>query len=304
MADVRIPIAMAVINTLLLSEKSALESYVERLDRAEFLATLKFLLVTVAIYPFLPNTDYTAYHLNPARTWLIVVLVSAIGFVGYILTRKLGSRAGLPLSGLMGGIASSTAVSVAAGRIAGANAAHVGPALQASLLASSVMYIRLLVLIVVLGSGHAVGMDVRLLALALAGFLLALTVRTHNGGAGDDKAEMPMIQNPVEIRVALLFALLFVGLKVAADLARAHFGQMGVLALGTLAGLVDVDPFVLSMVQNPPAARLAMQAILLAVMMNTVAKGCYFAVLSRTNRQRTLWRYGLWAGLHVPLLWW
>jgi uncharacterized membrane protein (DUF4010 family) len=304
MADVRIPIAMAVINTLLLSEKSALESYVERLDRSEFLATLKFLLVTVVIYPFLPRMEYTAYRLNPARIWQIVVMVSAIGFVGYILTRKLGPRAGLPLSGLMGGVASSTAVSVAAGRIAGANAAHAKPALQASLLAGSIMYIRLLVLIAIFGGGFVFDLDRRLLLLALTGFLLALTVRTRDGNVEAGTTAMPMMQNPVEIRIALLFAALFVGLRIATNLARDHFGHMGVLGLGTLAGLVDVDPFVLSLVQNPPAMRRAIQAVLLAVMVNTLAKGCYFAVLSRVNRWRTLWRYGLWAAAHVPLMWW
>ena len=114
---------------------------------------------------------------------------------------------------------------------------------------------------------------------------------------------MPSLQNPVEIRVALLFAVIFVGLKVATNLARENFGQVGVFGLSVLSGLVDVDPFFLSVVQGPSQGRLMVQAIIIAVMMNTLAKGTYFAALSRGNRVRVLWRYGLWAACHLPLLW-
>ena len=302
LSDVRLPIAIGVVNTILLSEKSTLENYVARLNRNEFLATLKFLLLSVVIYPALPNVEYTAYHLNPARIWQIVVLVSAIGFVGYILSKKLGARLGLPLSGLLGGIASSTAVSVATGRLAREVPAYAGAALQASLLAGSVMYVRLMVLIAVFGDGFVLNLDSRMICLCLVGLVLALTVRKGEM-AGDAPAEMPSIQNPVEIRIALVFASVFVAVKVGVLLAREYFGQAGVLGLGVLSGVVDVDPFVLSLVQGTLSGRLMLQALLLAVMVNTLAKGMYFASLSQANRIQTLWRYGVWAACHVPLMW-
>ena len=299
MADIRLPVALAVVNTLVLSEKSALESYVDRLDRAEFLATLKFLLVTVVIYPALPNIEYTPFQLNPARIWQIVVLVSGIGFIGYILARKIGPRAGLPLSGLMGGIASSTAVSVATGRLARDNPEQFGAALRANLLGSSVMYVRLAVLLAVFGRPYLPDLGWRLLLLGAAGMLLSLTLR-DGGTAADGKT--PHIQNPVEIRVALLFGLVFVALRLATRLAEQHFGSAGVMGLGALAGVVDVDPFVLSMFQGQTAARLVVSGVLVAVMINTMAKGVYFALLSGQRRAASLWRYGCLALLHLPLL--
>lgn len=303
LADVRLPIALGVVNTILLSEKSALESYVARLNRNEFLATLKFMLLAVVIYPALPDVEYTAYHLNPAGIWKIVVMVSAIGFVGYILSKKLGPRLGLPLSGLMGGIASSTAVSVATGRLAREVPAYAGAALQASLLASSIMYVRLLVLIVIFGAGVTLDLGWRMGSMSLLGFLLALSVRreTHGGTA---PGELPSIQNPVEIRVAVIFAVIFVLVKVGIAAAGEFFGQVGVLGLGILSGVVDVDPFVLSLVQGALSGPLMLQALLLAVMVNTLAKGIYFCVLSPGNRAQTLWRYLLWAACHVPLMIW
>jgi uncharacterized membrane protein (DUF4010 family) len=147
LTDLRLAMALGVTNTLLLSEKATLEAYVERLDKVEFLAIVKFLIVTVIIYPALPNREFTAYRLNPSRIWQIVMVVSSVGFVGYFLTRKFGHRVGLWLSGLLGGIVSSTAVSVAAGRIAQKDEAQGAAALQATLLASSVMYLRVLVFI-------------------------------------------------------------------------------------------------------------------------------------------------------------
>lgn len=301
-ADVRFPIAIGVINTLLLSEKTLLESYVERLDRTELLATLKFLLVSVVIYPALPNVSFTAHNLNPARIWQIVVLVSAVGFFGFLLSRKLGPRLGLPLSGLLGGMVSSTAVSVATGRLAGERPEQAVPALRAALLASGVMYLRLIGLIAVFGGGFSMGLDWRLGALCLLAMLLAVLIRR-----GPDEAAvpggLPTLKNPVEISVALLFALLFVGLRVATSLSQAHFGEMGVLGLGTIAGLVDVDPFVLSAVQGALTGRLMMQAVLMALMINTLAKGFYFAALSRRNRVAAFWRFGVLAACHVPLMW-
>jgi uncharacterized membrane protein (DUF4010 family) len=118
LTDVWVPMSLGIISTILLSEKAGLDNFVDKLDKSEFLAVLKFLLVTVIILPVLPNRDYTQFHLNPTRIWQIVILVSTIGFVGYFLSKKFGSRLGLWLSGLLGGIASSTAVSIAAARIA------------------------------------------------------------------------------------------------------------------------------------------------------------------------------------------
>lgn len=295
LADVRLAMAIGVLNTMLLSEKSTLEHYVQRLDRAEFLATVKFLLVTAVIYPALPDVNYTAYGINPRKIWQIVMLVSAIGFGGYLLMRKLGPRVGLALSGLMGGIVSSTAVSVAAGRLARENPAQARAALQASLLASSVMYVRLVVLLAVFGGSLMGQLGGVLLSLALAGFLLALTVSPPADARG---GPAPVLQNPVEIRVAVLFALLFVGLKVATGVARERLGDVGLMALSVLAGLADVDPFVLSLMQGP-AVPFAVGAVLMAVMVNTFAKGVYFAVASRGDPKAALTRYGIWAALHA-----
>ncbi|MFH2055646.1 MAG: MgtC/SapB family protein, partial [bacterium] len=112
LADIWVPTAIAIIVTFLLSEKAKIEKFVIQLDQTEFLAVVRFLIVTVIILPVLPDEAYTQFRLNPRHIWQVVVLVSTIGFVGYLLAKRLGDRVGLWLSGLLGGIVSSTAVAV------------------------------------------------------------------------------------------------------------------------------------------------------------------------------------------------
>ena len=302
LTDLRLAMALGVISTLLLSEKAALEAFVERLDKVEFLATLRFLLVTFIIYPVLPSRDFTAYHLNPASIWRLVILVSAVGFVGYFLVKQLGQRVGLWLSGLMGGIVSSTAVSIATGRMARLQPARAPAALQAALLAGSVMYLRVLVLIGILRYELALQLGWPFALLAGVGILLALSAGRQPAPEPTD-ATPAAVRNPFEIRPALLFALLFVMLKMLTDFVKMQFGQAGVLSLAALTGLVDVDPFILSLVQEPGSGvSLVLQAILVAVMSNTLMKGVYFVVQARTLWRSALWRYVLWGLLHLPLL--
>jgi len=93
-----------IVTTLLLSEKAKIENFVEHLDKTEFHAVVRFLIVTVIILPVLPDRGYTQFDLNPRHIWQIVVLVSAIGFAGYFLARRLGERVGLWMSGLLAGL--------------------------------------------------------------------------------------------------------------------------------------------------------------------------------------------------------
>ncbi len=300
LADVWVPMALGVIATLLLAEKAQIETYVERLEKTEFLAVVKFLLVTVIILPALPDRGYTRFALNPAHIWQIVVLVSSIGFVGYFLSKRFGKRVGLWLSGLLGGIVSSTAVTVAMGRLAQRSPEQRGSALQATLLASAVMYLRILVLVWILNPAFMPDLWWRLVLLFIVGVALAVPVRPAH--AVPSEPPTSTLQNPFEIRPAVVFASLFVVLSVATTLVKNAFGEAGLLTLSALVGVTDIDPFILSLIRGSAAvSRLIVTAILLAMMSNTIVKGVYFSMLVKPVRKATLWRFGLWAALHLPL---
>jgi uncharacterized membrane protein (DUF4010 family) len=300
LTDVWIPMALAITNTILLSEKTEIESYVDRLSRVEFLATLKFLLVTLIILPALPNQEFTRFKLNPAAIWKIVILVSSIGFVGYILSKKFGEKLGLWLSGVLGGIVSSTAVTIAVGRIGRNDPEQSGAALQSSILASSIMYLRILILISVINSGFVSPLWWRLLALMLIGIVLSVRFQHNKKGPEPGFANL---QNPFELKPAIIFAALFVLLSIVTTLVREQIGTNGVLGLSAVVGVTDIDPFILSLIQGTVGvAHTITLAIIIAMMSNTIAKGIYFWTLVPSIRKETSIRYGLWAALHLPFL--
>ena len=299
-AEPWLPLSLGIIGTLLLSEKARFEHFVQALDASEFLAVLKFLIVTALILPLLPDRPFTQFALNPSKLWMIVVLVSSVGFAGYFLIRRFGQTSGWWLSGVAGGIVSSTALSVAAGRIAQQNPAQAQHALQAVVLASSVMYLRLLALIALLSPTFVPALWWRLGLLSAAGFVIAWVVRPRNGE--ETGTNVTTLQNPFEVFPALVFAGLFVVFTIVTALVRTHFGDPGLLALSALIGLADITPVVLSLVNDTAVTPTLIAAILVAMMVNTLAKGVYFSALVSSARRATLMRFGVWAALHVPLI--
>lgn len=300
LADIWVPTAIGIIVTFLLSEKAKIENFVVQLDQNEFLAVVRFLIVTVIILPVLPDQAYTQFKLNPRHIWQVVVLVSTIGFVGYLLAKRLGDRIGLWLSGLLGGIVSSTAVAVATGRIAKRLPGRGIRALQASLIASTVMYIRILVLVWFVNPGFVGHLWLKLVILAAIGLVFCLLTRAPE--QDEPKQSVETLRNPFEIRPALVFATLFVLLTVLTVLITRFYGNEGLMVLAGAVGVTDIDPFILSLVTNADIQTISVAAILVSMMSNTLAKGIYFSSLAPGMRRATLIRYGAWALLHLPVI--
>lgn len=297
LADVWIPMTLAILGTVLLQEKQEIKKRIGLLEQSEFLAVLKFLLVTCIVLPVLPDSGYTRFDLNPSSIWKIVVMVSSVGFAGYFLVKKLGGRTGLWVSGLVGGIVSSTAVAVATGRIAQKSPEKSTAALQATLLGSSIMYLRILALVWIVSPTYGAALSWRLPLLFAIGVTFALTVRTQairNESVGS-------LQNPFEVGPAMIFAGFFALFTVATSIVRDFFGASGLLVLALIVGLVDIDPFTLSVARASAIDHTLVTAIILAMLSNTVAKGAYFGTLAAPVRKQAFLRYGVWALLHLPI---
>lgn len=300
-ADIWIPMAIGIFTTLLLSEKAKLEQYIEKLDKAEFLAVIKFLIVTIIILPALPDKDYTKYNLNPYRIWQLVILISSIGFVGYFLMKKFGDKVGIWLSGILGGIVSSTAVSIAMGNFAKNNNVASERALQATILASSVMYLRILVIIFLINPVIGSLIWWKLIILFAAGILFAVLIKdnTQNSTA----ASISTIQNPFEVKPALIFASLFVLLSIITILVKQYLGETGVLGLSAIVGVTDIDPFILSLITKQTMIdTIVIASILISMMSNTIVKGIYFGALARQMRKIVLLYFSLWSVLHAIVI--
>lgn len=300
LVDVWISMTIGVVNTILLSEKAMLESYVDRLSKVDFLAVVKFVLVTVIILPVLPNQEFTQFHINPARVWQVII-VSSLGFAGYLLEKQFGEKVGLWLAGILGGIVSSTAVTVSMGRMAQAKPERAESSLQAALLACSVACLRILVLVWFINPGLSKALVQPFLIISLGGFLLS--VRMFRKDEAPPEAVISDLQNPFEIRPAIVFGILFVLLSVITELVRIQLGESGIIALSAIVGVTDVTPFIMTLTQSPEGvSRLFVAAAILAMMSNTIAKGTYFGVLSKANRKETALKYSILALIHVPFI--
>ncbi len=288
---------LAVVAVLLLELKAALEKLTSRIAGEEISAFAKFLLLSVVILPIVPNHSFTAFDLNPFKTWLVVVAVCGVSYGSYVLQKVLGGRGGILLGALLGGAYSSTVTTIALARRA---RSHNAPNVFAGsiLAASGVMYARLVVLVLFFNRplGEALAPAFLLLAAVagLAGWLL--TRRKH---AEKDSTSEVTTKNPLELGTAFVFAAVFVGMLVLTRLAAEHLGHRGVYGLAAIMGVTDVDPFILGVTQSSATTiHVAAIAITLAAASNNLIKGIY----ARSISNQATGRLSLWLLVGLAVL--
>lgn len=267
--------AGAVISATLLSLKPVLHRWLKQLEPEELYGTLKLLLISVVILPVLPDRGIGPWGaLNPREVWLMVVLIAAISFAGYFAMKIGGTRRGILFTAVLGGLASSTAVTLSLSRM-GRDRANLGPLLSAGVLAAcATMFPRMLLAIAVINPGLVMQAlpplgVMGLVTLAAAGWFW------HRSPRGGDAGELPL-RNPFELGPALKFGLLLAAVMVLAQAFRAWLGHAGIYLLAGLSGLSDVDAITLSlsgMARADLAGHVAVQAIVLAAIANTLVKG-------------------------------
>jgi len=299
--------ALVVVSLLLLELKVALEGLTDRIEPEEVTAFTKFLLLTWVILPMVPNQDFGPFLINPFKTWLVVVAVSGVSYASYLLLKLVKGRGGIFLSGALGGIYSSTITTVVLSRRA-ATGHHPHDYSGSILTASGFMYLRIVGLVWLFNVA---------LARALAPAFTALAVLAILGGwlwhrMPDELLLDPpapsQAHNPLELRTAFLFAILFVLMLIATHLALTYLGSRGIYTLAAIMGLTDVDPFIMGMTHEAGSTatlQVAAIGILIATSCNNLVKGCYAYSFARNKAGR--WSLALLGALAaaglVPVLW-
>lgn len=234
-----VAVASAVMVTLLLALKTPLHRLAGAISEEEILSILKFAVVAVVLLPLLPTTAVDPWQaVVPRQVGWVVVILCAVSLGGYLLVRFLGTRAGWALAGLVGGLVSSTAVTLSF-----ASRAREVPALTRSLavgilLASTVLYLRGLFLIGVFDLDLALFLLPRLAALFVVSLVFAGLLYRREAGEEPKLAE---IGNPVELGRAFALAALFAAILLATRIGEQELGTRGLWATGALGGLLDVD---------------------------------------------------------------
>jgi len=274
LGDPRAAAAAGVAATALLALKQALHGWIRTLTWQELRAGLVLLAMTLILLPLLPDRAMGPFDaINPHELWLMTILIAAVSSAGYIAMKWFGGRQGVALSGIAGGLVSSTAVTLSFSRLARENPARARALVAATLLASSTMMLRILL---VAGAINLAMLRWLLLPLALAALGTALLAGWHLWRSTGEGADTPlMLKAPFELTTVLKFGAFLAFIMVAAKGLTVWAGGWGAFGLAAISGIADVDAITLTMSRlggSELDARTAGAAILLAAAVNTVAK--------------------------------
>ena len=285
--------AIAVVAALLLTLKAPLHRLARAVSQDEILAILKFGVVALIALPLLPDRGLGPYQaVNPRDIGYMVVLLTAVSLIGYLLVRFFGEGKGYALAGLLGGLASSTAVALSFSRKARETPDLARPLAAGIVVASTVLYARGILVLLVLDAPLGRHLLPRLGGLLLVGLALSFVLLRRASASRDTRPDLSL-GNPVELGHALLLAALFGVVLLIARVAQAELGTAGLWTVGAVGGLVDVDSVAVAaarvrqqgVVEVPAAAG----AYLLATLSNLIFKGGVSLVAGGRPLARQVW---------------
>jgi len=285
-----VAISIAVIIALVLAFKGELHGFVRTMSPEDIRVTLKFALVAAVILPLLPNRTVDPWDLfNPFQIWLLVVLVSGIGFSGYVMMKVMGASRGINLTGIFGGLASSTATTISFSSASREYPEMATQYARAVLLASTVMFPRIIILILVIHPPLALKVLIPLLVMMLTGLFYILVVLRNEKNKEEAVSPDFEITNPLKLSTAIKFGLFFALIIVAVEVAQRYLGSSGIYLTSLIAGLTNVDVISLSLSRLTSTSQLSLEvasvAVVIAALVNTVTKGV-IAYVSGTKELR------------------
>jgi len=273
--------ASAVIAASLLGLKPVLHKWLMQMEQRELYAIFKMLFISVVLLPILPNQGYGPWQaLNPYEIWWMVVLIAGISFAGYFAVKMAGNRRGLVITGLFGGLASSTAVTLSFARLGRANPGAHSLLAAGVILAAGTMFPRMLLEVSVVN--RTLLPDLSLPLLLMMGVSYLSVPLLLFAGERDSAVNSVAINNPFEIMPALKFGLLLVVVILLATLFQQWFGDTGILAVAAISGITDVDAITLSLSRlagQGLSSKVASEAIVVAASVNTLVKGLLVTVI-------------------------
>lgn len=286
--------ALGVAVMALLSLKPQFRTLAHAITRDDIYATLKFAVISIIVLPILPNRNFGPPPFdvfNPYKIWLMVVFISGISFLGYVMIKVIGAQRGIGLTGLLGGLASSTAVTLSFSQRSRTNPELARPFSLAIIVAWTVMFVRVLVIVFALNQPLAYWLLWPMCAPLVVG--LAYCAYLYIRQRAYAKEELAF-SNPFELGPALKFGALYAVVLLISTAARVLFGNTGIYVSSFVSGIVDVDAIALSMVDLARAPTnldlaVAARAITIATLASTLFKGVFALASGSTALRRALW---------------
>lgn len=265
----------AVITAALLGAKERIHALLRSLSRLELKAALQLLVIVLVVLPLLPNESMGPWDsLNPRVIGWLVLLIAGISFIGYFAVKLLGDRVGLVLTALLGGLTSSTALTLSFSRMARIDASRSALLGAGIALACGTMAPRLLLEVAVVNRALVVPLLPGIIGLTLVPLLAVVWIIYRHRGE-QVVSNGPQLSNPMDLLQALIMAVLLTLVFMLSRGAEQWFGSEGVYVLALLAGIADVDAVAIALAQQARgelADEVAVRGILLAALTNTAVK--------------------------------
>ncbi|MFO0833207.1 MAG: MgtC/SapB family protein [Phycisphaerales bacterium] len=288
----RLAAIIGAVTVVLLHLKPSLQRFTAALTDEDVRAVMQFTVITLIILPVVPDRDMGPFDaFNPRKMWMLVVLVVGISLAAYVAYRVLGARAGALLSGVLGGLISSTATAASFARRVREQPASAALACGVIFIATTVLYVRVLVELYAVARA-----SFPLLVWPLAALLGVCGVTAAAGAFAASRGvqgQLAPAKNPSELKSALLFAGLFAVVQLLSAAANHWVGAGGQYAVAAVAGLTDLDAITLSsgrlLTQGRMSPSQAGTAIVIALGANLVFKTCMAGVLAGPALVRRMW---------------
>jgi uncharacterized membrane protein (DUF4010 family) len=270
------------VTCLVLLEKSHLHAWVASIDEPGLKAGVRFAVMAAVVLPLLPAGPFGPWGgVRPRQLWALVLFFSGLSYMGYVARHLAGPRQGYPLAGLLGGLVSSTNVTLTFARLSSRAGAPIRALATGALAASVVLLPRVWIACTVLNPSLALRLVPVLIPALVAGVALVFVGYRR---ASDETADAGGSKNPLEFWSALQMAVLFQGVLFITNLVSRYFGDAGLIATGAVLGLTDLDALTLSMAQqvtNGLSATTAAGALTAGILSNTAVKAALALTLGR-----------------------
>ncbi len=239
---------------ILTESKSKFKGFSEKIDRSEFITVAKFILIAGIILPALPDKQIFSFlNLSPYKVWLAIVVISGISYLSYILRKFVFPDAGLLLTGVFGGLYSSTATTIILARKSKETGSNFREYAAAIIIATAMMFLRIYILLLIFNPQIGISISVWFIlmffiSIGTAYYMYAGFKKTKNTATAvtnilEDK-------NPLEFKIAVVFALLYVLFSFVTQYTLENFGTQGLNVLSFIVGFTDIDPFLLNLFQG------------------------------------------------------
>ena len=287
-------VILIVVIVLIISEiKETLFIFTQKFDNKEFITLAKFLVIAWVILPLLPDAPISAeINISPYKFWLAIVAVSCISYLSYLLKKFVFPDSGIILTGILGGMYSSTATTIILAKKS-KEMPESNKVSAAILLATTMMYVRIFLLALFFNQEIALKLLPSFVIFIVASVILAvyflkfhhkkekLQVESHNSEPHN---------NPLEFKTALVFAALFIFFGMITGFINKMYGTSGLNVLSFIVGVTDIDPFILNLFQskwNIDNSILVM-AVLNAITSNNLLKMIYSLSFGKKSIRKQL----------------